>query len=162
MVQLPVQALAFVELQVSVELAPIGIDVGFALSVAVSDCGDCTFTVTDAFAVGGFGPEPEQTIEYVVDVVGLTATLPFVGTAPWAHVPTQDAAFAEPHVSVELSPAVIETGFAVSDAVGNCDGCTVTVAEAVAVGESSPAALQTIEYVVVAPGVTTTVPAVAT
>jgi len=77
---LPVQLVAFVLLQVSVEDCPLVIEVGFAESVAVG-CGLFAVTVTVAVAGDEVPPAPVQVTEYVVVVVGETVAVPDVPLA---------------------------------------------------------------------------------
>jgi hypothetical protein len=63
----PVQAVALVELQVSVEAAPLSTAVGFAVNVAVGT--GLAVTVTMAETAELVPPEPVQVREYVVVAV---------------------------------------------------------------------------------------------
>jgi hypothetical protein len=76
-----VHAVAFVELQVSVEAAPLPIDVGDAVSVAVG-VGAVTVTVVDA--AGLVPPDPAQVSEYVVVAVSAPVLcVPLVARVPF-------------------------------------------------------------------------------
>jgi hypothetical protein len=138
-----VQAVALVELQVSVEAPPLVTEVGFAASVAVG--ADPTLTV--AVAVALEPPGPVQINEYeVADVRGPVLRVPLTASAP-VQPPeaVQDVASVELHVSVEAAPLSMVVGLAASVAVGT--GATVTVTDAVLV---PPAPVQVNEYEVVA------------
>jgi hypothetical protein len=91
--------------------------VGFAVVVTeVTAIGTVTVTVADALALP---PVPEQLIVYVVVAVGVTVTVPFVVTDPVRPaVPVQLVALVVATVSTEDAPSAIDTGLAVSDAVG--------------------------------------------
>lgn len=113
---------AFVDVQVSVELLPEGIELGLAVIPAVGAAGSI---VTVAWEVA-VAPDALVAIKvYVVVAVGETVCDPLTGTdAPFK---VALAAFVEVHVSVELLPDVMEAGLAVIPAVGFA-GSTVTVA----------------------------------
>jgi hypothetical protein len=138
-----VQEVALVELQVSVEVPPLAIVVGFAVRVAVGRGAIVTVAVAGVLVP----PVPVHVNEYVVLAVKAPVLwLPLVDFAP-ANVPpeaVQDVALAELQVSVELPPLAIVVGFAVSVAVGT--GATVTVAVAAVLVPPAPA--QVNEYVV--------------
>jgi hypothetical protein len=104
---------AFVEVHVSVELAPDEMEVGFALIPAV---GALEPTVTVVCAVAVAPEELFATKVYVVVAVGETACDPFTATAAPFNVAL--TAFVEIHVSVELPPDEMEVGFALMPAVG--------------------------------------------
>jgi len=96
-----------------------------------------------------------------VVAAGVTANVPLVASVP-VHPPlaVHEVAFVLDHVNVELLPADIVVGFAVSVTVGSGALLTVTVADAGAeVVPSVPA--QAREYVVVAVGDTARVPLIA-
>jgi hypothetical protein len=116
--QLPeaVHAVAFVELHVSVEAAPLATEVGFADRVAVA----VDTTVTAAVAVLLVPPVPVQINEYEVVVV----SAPVLNVPLVALVPLQppeavhEVAFVELHVNVEAAPLATEVGAALSEAAG--------------------------------------------
>jgi hypothetical protein len=141
----PVQDVALVELQVSVEAAPLTTDVGFAVKEAVGS----PRIVTVAVAAVLVPPGPVQVSEYVVLAVSApVGWLPLVAFAP-AKVPpvaVHDVALVELHVSVEVPPLAIEVGLAVSVAVGS--GAMVTVADAAVL--VPPAPVHVNEYAVLA------------
>ena len=140
-----VQEVALVELQVSVDVPPLAIVVGFAVSVAVG----MLPIVTVAVAAVLVPPVPVQVREYVVFAASAPVDwLPPVAFAP-ANVPpeaVQEVALVELQVSVEVPPLAIVVGFAVSVAVGR--GAMVTVADAAVL--VPPAPVQVREYVVFA------------
>jgi hypothetical protein len=104
---------AFVDVQVSVELPPDAIEVGFALIAAV---GALALTVTVAWAEVVAPAEFLAINVYVVVAVGETTCDPLTATAaPFSVALT---AFVDVHVSVELPPDAIEVGFALIAAVG--------------------------------------------
>jgi hypothetical protein len=116
-----VALVAFVELHVRVELPPGAIEVGFAVMLAV---GLEEPTVTVAWDVAVAPEELVATKVYVVVDVGDTVWEPLTATEAPFRVAL--AAFVEVQVRVELPPAVIEVGLAVTLAVG-APGATVTV-----------------------------------
>ncbi len=123
-----VHDVAFVLDQVSVELLPVVIDVGLALRVTV---GSAEVTVTVALAgVAVVPPGPVHASAYVVVAVGETKSVPLIACAP-VQPPeaVQVVALVLDQLSVELLPAVIDAGLALSATVGSGD-VTVTVAEA--------------------------------
>jgi hypothetical protein len=104
---------AFVDVQVSVELPPDAIEVGFALMAAV---GALALTVTVAWAEAVAPAEFLAINVYVVVAVGETVCDPLTATvAPFSVALT---AFVDVQVSVELPPDAIEVGFALMAAVG--------------------------------------------
>ena len=114
---------SFVVVQVRVELPPDAIVVGFALIPA--DGGPLEPTVTVAWEVAVAPDELVAMKVYVVIDVGETVCVPLTATdAPFRVALT---AFVEVHVSVELPPGEMETGFALILAVGLLEP-TVTVA----------------------------------
>jgi hypothetical protein len=119
----PVQAVALVELHVSLEAPPALTAAGLALSVAVAG-GVTAVTVTVTVAGLLLPPAPLQVNEYVVVAVSAPVeTLPLI--APPANVPPeplQAVELVELQVSVVALPAVIEVWAALNDAVGG-DGC---------------------------------------
>jgi hypothetical protein len=142
--------------QVRVELPPDAIVVGFALIPAVGGpLEEPTVTVAWADAVA-----PDALLEmkvYVVVVVGETLCDPLTATvAPFRVALT---ALVDVHVSVELPPGAMETGFALIPAVGPL-APTVTVVWAVAVAPDELMAMKV--YVVVAVGETVCDPLTAT
>jgi hypothetical protein len=122
-----VQEVALVELQVSVDVPPLTIVVGLAVSVAVG----LGAMVTVAVAAVLVPPVPLQVREYVVFAVSTPVDwLPLVAFAP-ANVPpvaVHEVALVELHVSVDVPPLAIVVGFAVRLAVGMVPIVTVAVA----------------------------------
>jgi hypothetical protein len=141
-----VHEVALVELQVNVDVPPLAIVVGFAVSVAVG----LGARVTLAVAAVLVPPVPVQVREYVTFTVSAPVDwLPLMAFAP-ANVPPEavhEVALVELQVNVDVPPLAIVVGFAVSVAVGGT-GPTVTVAEAALL--VPPAPVQVSEYVVVA------------
>ena len=123
-----VHEVALVELQVSVEAAPLSTAPGLADSVAV---GTGAVTVTVAVAAGLVPAAPVQVREYVVSAVNAPVLrVPLVATAPVQPPEAlQDVALVELQVNVVLAPLEIEVEAADSEAVGT--GAMVTVAVAV-------------------------------
>jgi hypothetical protein len=117
-----VHDVAFVELQVSVEAAPLATEVGFAVNVTVGRGP----TVTVAVATLLVPPEPVQVSEY--DVVAVRAPvlwLPLVASAPLQPPEAvHDVASVELQVSVEAPPLLTEVCAAPRDAVGCVNGVT--------------------------------------
>lgn len=112
------QAVALVEVQVSVEEPPAATEVGLAVSVAVGT----TLTVTETFELEP--PAPLQTIENVeLTVIAAVAWLPFVASVP---VHPSDASHAvalvDVHVSVVVAPLFTEVEAALSVAAGTGAG----------------------------------------
>lgn len=103
----PVQLVALVEDQVSVEDCQLAMDEGLAVRVAVGTGGADTVTVTEL-------ETPLQVAVYVVDVVGETTTDPDVALPVEKLVPVQLAAPDEDQVSVDDCPVVIAVGLAES------------------------------------------------
>lgn len=114
--------MAFVELQVSVELPPVVIEAGLATMLAV---GPEEPTVTVAWDEAVAPVELVAMKVYVVVAVGETVWEPVTATGEPFRVAL--TAFVEVQVSVELPPAVIDVGLAVIPAVG-APADTVTVA----------------------------------
>jgi len=104
---------ALVEVQVSVELAPETMETGFALIPAV---GPVEPTVTVAWAEAVTPAALVATKAYVVVDVGETVCDPLTATA--APFKVALTALVDVQVRVELPPAVIKVGFALSPAVG--------------------------------------------
>ena len=122
-----VQEVALVELQVSVEAAPLTTAVGFAVSVAVGLGAMATVAVAAVLVP----PVPVHFNVYVV--VAVKAPVPWLPLVPFAPakvppVAVQDVALVELQVSVELPPLAIDVGLADSVAVGT--GAMATVAAA--------------------------------
>jgi hypothetical protein len=116
-----VQDVALVELQVSMEVPPLGTLVGFAVKVAAGT----GLAVTETVAAAAVVPSvPVQVSEYVVSVVKAPVlSVPLVAFAP-ANVPpvaVQDVALVELQVNVALPPLLTVVGEAVIDAVGGAD-----------------------------------------
>jgi hypothetical protein len=109
----PVQDVALVEDQVSVEALPSMIDEGVAASLAVG-VGAVTVIVVDWVADP---PPPVHVMEYAVVVAGETVSVPEIPVAVKL-VPVQEVALVEDQVSVEELPVVIDVGDAESVAVG--------------------------------------------
>jgi hypothetical protein len=111
-----VQEVALVELQVSVDVPPLAIVDGFAVSVAVGRGA----TVTVAVAAVLVAPVPVHVREYVVFAVSPPVDwLPLVAFAP-ANVPpvaVHEVALVELQVSVDVPPLSTVVGDAVSDTV---------------------------------------------
>jgi hypothetical protein len=142
-----VQAVALVELQVSVDVPPEATVVGLAVKVAVGATGAVTETVAAAAAL--LPPGPLQVSEY--DVVAVSAPVPrlplVVGNVPLQPPEAvQAVALVELQVSVDVPPGATTVGLAVKVAVGA--GSTVTVAVAAALVPPGPVQLS--EYDVVA------------
>jgi hypothetical protein len=108
---------ALVDVQVSVELPPEAIEVGFALIPAVgAPLPPVTVTVTWPQSVAPVELWP--VMRYVVVAVGEITSDPFNATVvPFKSALTQLIVF---HVSVELPPDAIEVGFALMPAAGAC------------------------------------------
>jgi hypothetical protein len=140
-----VHDVALVELQVSMEVPRLAIEVGFAVSVAVGTGA----MVTVAVAAVLVPPVPVHFNVYVVLAVkGPVLWVPLAAFAP-ANVPpaaAHDVALVEFQVSVEVPRLAIEVGFAVSVAVGT--GAMVTVVVAAVLVPPLPAQINT--YVVLA------------
>ena len=98
-----VQLVEFVELQLSTEVWPLAIDVGFADSDAVGAGGGPTVTVTDCCAVP---PAPEQDrVKVFVAVSAPVETEPLVACTPLQPPEAvQLVAFVELQVSIEAAP----------------------------------------------------------
>ena len=147
---------ALVVVQVSVELLPATIDVGFAESPAVGEPPEVTVIVACAEAV--VPVEPVATKLYVVVDVGETDFDPLTATdAPFKVALT---ALVDVQVSVELLPDTIDVGLALIPAVGEPPEPTVTVVWAEAC--SPEAFVATKVYVVVDVGETDFDPLTAT
>ncbi|MBS0375268.1 MAG: hypothetical protein JSR73_11860 [Proteobacteria bacterium] len=98
-----VQLVALVELQVSTDVWPLAIEVGFAESAAVGAGGAPTVTMTDCCALP---PAPEQLRVYVVVVVSVPVDIePLVVCVP-VQPPeaVQLVALVELHVSIDVAP----------------------------------------------------------
>jgi hypothetical protein len=139
----PAQAVALVELQVSVEAPPLAITEGCAVNVAPG----MTLTVTAALAAP---PAPVQLNEYSVGTLsGPVLCVPVTSWAPLQPpVAVHAVALVELHVRVAAAPAAIGFGLAARVTVGAITGVTVTVAVAALL--APPAPLQVNEYAVVA------------
>ncbi len=119
------QAVALVELQVSVALAPAATPAGLAVSNAVGAAGGGgvvpAVTVTVVLAAAGVVPlAPEQVnVNILVALNAAVTTLPPVDCAP-LHAPdaVQVVALVEDQVSVEVPPVVTLVGLALSETVG--------------------------------------------
>ena len=140
-----VHEVALVELQVSVDVPPLAIVVGFAVRVAVG----LGATVTVAVAAVLVPPVPVHVREYVVFAVSAPVDwLPLVAFAP-ANVPpvaVHEVALVELQVRVDAPPPAIVVGLAVRVAVGMVPIDTVAVAAVLV----PPVPVQVNEYVVVA------------
>jgi hypothetical protein len=133
-----VQALAFVELQVSVAAAPLTTAAGLAVSAIVGGGGVTAVTVT--VEIAGLVPEAPAhvSVKLVVVLSGPVLALPFVGSAPLQPPEAVHAvAFAELHVSAAALPICTVMGLAFSVAVGGV-AVTAVVTAAVAAGEDPP------------------------
>jgi hypothetical protein len=125
-----VQAVALVELQVSVALAPDATPGGLAVSKAVGAAGGGggvvpAVTVTVALAAAGVVPlAPEQVnVKVLVALSAAVATLPPVDCAPLqAPDAVQAVALVEDQVSVVVPPVVTLVGLALSETVGAAAG----------------------------------------
>jgi hypothetical protein len=137
-------AVALVELQVSVEVPPLAIVVGFASNVAVATGGAVTATMTVAAWLTP--PGPVQVSEYDVFVVSAPVLrLPLVRNAPLQPPEAVHAvALVELQVSVEVPPLAVVVGFASNAAVGT--GGAVTATMTVAAGLTPPGPVQVSEY----------------
>ena len=131
----PVQDVAFVELQFNVEAAVLTTAVGFAVNEAVGSPRIVTVTVACVLVP----PVPVHLKVYVVLAVRAPVLwLPLVPFAP-ANAPpvaVQDVALVELQVSVVLEPLEIEVKVADSEAVGT--GAIVTVAVAAVLVPPAP------------------------
>ena len=108
---------ALVDAQVSVELPPVTIEVGFALIAAVG-APLLAVTVTLTWPQSVAPAELRHVMRYVVVTVGETNCDPFNATGvPFKSALTQLNVV---HVSVELPPDSIEVGFARMPAAGAC------------------------------------------
>jgi hypothetical protein len=107
-----------VELQVKVELPPLGTTVGYAVNVAR---GMILTMAVDGTLVP---PGPVQVNEYAVGIV--SAPVLMLPLAAWAPLQpplaVQEAAFVALHVNIEAVPLAIEPGAAVKDTVGTGGG----------------------------------------
>jgi hypothetical protein len=125
---LAVHAVAFVDDQVSVALAPSVIVVGFTEIVTV---GATAFTVRTA-VLAALPPGPVQVSMYesVPVAVGVMDLVPLVPCDP-LHAPlaVHAVAFVEDQVSVALAPSVIVPGDTEISAVGAAGAFTVSVAD---------------------------------
>lgn len=125
---LPVQPVALVLDQVSVELAPVAIEVGLAAIVTVGFGAAATVTVADAFALP---PVPVQVRVYVLFPVGATEADPLTSSVPLqAPLAVQAVAFVLDQVNSEVLPLVTDVGLAAIVTVGFGGAVTVTAAEA--------------------------------
>jgi hypothetical protein len=121
-----VQAVALVELQVSVALPPGATPGGLAVSSAVGAAGGGggvvpAVTVTVALAAAGVvPPAPEQVnVKVLVALNAPVTTLPPVDCAPLqAPDAVQAVALVEDQVSVEVPPVLTLVGLALNDTVG--------------------------------------------
>ena len=140
-----VHEVALVELQVKVDVPPLTIVVGFAVSVTVGL--GAIVTVADVALL--VPPVPVQVREYVVFAVSAPVDwLPLVAFAP-ANVPPEavhEVALVELQVSVDVPPLAIVVRIAVRVAVGMVPIVTVAVAAVLV----PPAPVQVNEYVVLA------------
>ena len=115
------QAVALVEVQVSVEEPPAATEVGLAVNVAMGT----TLTVTDTVELDP--PAPVQTIENVVlTVMAAVAWLPFAASAP-LHPPEawHAVALVDVQVSVVVAPLFTEVEAALRVAVGTAGGAAL-------------------------------------
>jgi hypothetical protein len=121
-----VQAVALVELQVSVALPPAATPGGLAVSSAVGAAGGGggvlpAVTVTVVLAAAGVVPlAPEQVnVNVLVSLNAAVTTLPPVDCAP-LHAPdaVHAVALVEDQVSVEVPPVVTLVGLALNETVG--------------------------------------------
>jgi hypothetical protein len=114
-----VHDVALVELQVSVEVAPLAIGLGLAVSAAVG-MGLAAVTATVAAAAVLVPPEPVQISEYVVSAVKAPVLwLPLLANAPVQPPEALHAvALVELQVNVAAAPLLTAVGTALIDAVG--------------------------------------------
>jgi hypothetical protein len=131
----PVQDVAFVELQFNVEAAVLTTAVGFAVNDAVGSPRIVTVTVACVLVP----PVPMHFKVYVV--LAVRAPVLWLPLGPFAPanvppVPVQDVALVELQVSVVLAPLEIEVEVADSEAVGT--GAMVTVAVAAVLVPPAP------------------------
>jgi hypothetical protein len=112
---------AFVVVHESVEELPVAIVVGLAVRVQVGAGGPGLLTVIVAEQVAS-PPEPTTVIVYFVVAVGVTLSEPVRPTEPIPWSIEALEAFAVFQESVELSPALIESGLALSSQVGRSGG----------------------------------------
>jgi hypothetical protein len=119
-----VQDVAFVELQVKVDVAPAATVVGFAVNSAVGAGGVVGSTVTVAIAAGLVPPAPLQVSEKcVVAATGPVLCVPAVASVPLQPPEAAQAvALVELQVSIAALPATRLAGEAVSIAVGTASG----------------------------------------
>jgi hypothetical protein len=112
------QDVASVELQVSVDAAPLAIAGGFAVNVAVGTGAGVTVIVTELGPL--LPPGPVQVREKRVSAVSAPVLwLPAVGNMPLQPPePLQEVALAELQVRVDSAPLLMVVGDALSDAVG--------------------------------------------
>ena len=129
----PVQIVALVADQVSVELPPTEIVIGDAVSVTIGKSGPpLTVTVTDLPT--GALPGDEQLIEYVVVASGATVADPLSATAttlpPGPQLPLHSVAFVELQINVDVEGQATPVGDALSVTEGGGSGAeTATVAD---------------------------------
>lgn len=123
-VALAVQEFAFWVIQLSVELPPAAIVVGFALSAI---CGNGSVTVTDALALA-VPPAPVQdSVKLVLATSAAETSLPLVALVPvQPPLAVQVVAFVDIHVRLVDDPVVTDGGVAVNVTVGNTGAVTVT------------------------------------
>jgi hypothetical protein len=112
-----VQAVALVELQVSVDALPLETLAGLALKDTVGAGGADTVTVADCEAEP---PDPVQVrVNFVVAVSAGVACEPAVGSAPLQPPEAvQAVAFVDDQVSAEVAPLLIVAGLAVRVTAG--------------------------------------------
>lgn len=125
-----VQAVALLELQVSIDVPPNATLMGDAVSAATGAGGGSELTVTVALAAALVPPGPE----HVSEKVELAASAPVLFEPLAASCPLQPpvaahaVACADDQVRVEAPPALTVVGFAVSEAVGGSLTMMVTLA----------------------------------
>lgn len=116
---LAVQVVAFVDDQVSVELAPLTTEVGLALMKTVG-AGTTGMTVTTAEAT----PDPPGPVHVSVNVLMAAVSGPVLAEPAVARAPPQAplalhvVALVDDQVSSELPPYATAVGLALSDTVG--------------------------------------------
>jgi len=143
-----VQLVALVELQVSVDVAPLATVVGLADSVTVGAGGGVpAVTVTDWLVVP---PVPVQAnVKVVVELIAAVVAEPLSGLLPvQPPLAVHEVALLLDHVSCVVLPTMTEVGLAVSVTVG-AGGAALTVTVALFVTEP-PGPEQASVYVVVA------------
>jgi hypothetical protein len=125
-----VHEVAFVELHVSVELAPVAMELGLAVTVTVG-AGGATDTVADCAALP---PGPVQLSVYVALAVSVPVEWePLTAWAPdQAPLAVQEVALLDDQESIEALPLLTVLGLALRLTVALGVALTVTVADCAA------------------------------